>query len=293
MPKPFDSATKQLIEFDPQAWLDAAGLPGTVVELIDADLSSVTSEADRFVRVASPNCLAHIELQSSYDATMGGRILRYNVLGTVKFGLPVQSVVFLLRPEADGPSLSGRVEYRIDGSDDCFLTFGYRVVRVWELSAAELLRGALGTLPLALVSDIDVADLPAAVERMETRLHEEAEPGERKTLWTTAYLLMGLKYPKEFAAQLLRGVQELKESVTYQAILEEGELKGVLKGQAKGKIEGKIEGERKMLLLAGEKRFGAPDGSVLAALDGIDSPSRFEGLMSRLFEVESWQELVA
>jgi len=41
-------------------------------------------------------------------------------------------------------------------------------------------------------------------------------------LWTATYVLMGLKYPSAFTEQLLRGVRQMKESVTYQAILAEG-----------------------------------------------------------------------
>ena len=55
--------------------------------------------------------------------------------------------------------------------------------------------------------------------------HAEAEPQSAK-LWTATCLLMGLRYEKSFASQLLEGVQNMKESTTYQAILREGRDEG-------------------------------------------------------------------
>src|SRR2546426_868865 len=138
MAKPFDVATKHLVAVQPQAWLDYVGLHGTGVELVDADLSTVTSEADRVIHVRQPEYLAHIELQASYDAEMGERLLRYNALLYYRFRLPVQSVVVLLWRQADGPAMSGIAGHTVPDSDGR-LELRYRVIRVWEKPVAELL----------------------------------------------------------------------------------------------------------------------------------------------------------
>ncbi len=44
---------------------------------------------------------------------------------------------------------------------------------------------------------------------------------------------MGLRYAPSLARQLLQGVRNMRESATYQAILEEGEAIG----EARGKVE--------------------------------------------------------
>ncbi len=72
----------------------------------------------------------------------------------------------------------------------------------------------------------------------------------------------------------------MKESTTYQYILEEGAQKG------------RAEEARRMLVILGSKRFGEPDAQTQAALDAITSPQQFEQLAARLLEVESWQELL-
>ncbi len=81
----------------------------------------------------------------------------------------------------------------------------------------------------------------------------------------------------------------MKESVTYQAILAEGEAKG----RAEGKTEGRAEEARSLVLRLGSRRFGAPGPDVEAALAAIGSVDRLEHLAERLLEVESWDELLA
>jgi hypothetical protein len=78
----------------------------------------------------------------------------------------------------------------------------------------------------------------------------------------------------------LQGVITMKESVTYQAIIEEGEAKG------------KTEEARKILLLLGRDQLGEPSPDVLAALDTLADVSRLEELTVRLKRAASWQELL-
>lgn len=57
------------------------------IDVIDADLATVSAEADKVFRVHDPApWLMHFELQVSYDSDLPLRVLRYNVLlrsGTV------------------------------------------------------------------------------------------------------------------------------------------------------------------------------------------------------------------
>lgn len=284
MPKPFDATTKQLVAIQPEAWLGYLGLSGAPVEVIEADLATVTAEADQVLRVAAPvPYLAHLEFQASYDPAMGRRLLRYNVLLHYRHGLPVHSVVLLLRPQADGPAMTGRVGYA--AGDDLSLHFRYRVLRVWEKDVGEILSGGRATLPLAPLAAVSADALPGVVREMEARIEREAPPAEAGMLWTATYVLMGLRYPEAFTAQLLKGVRQMKESVTYQAILAEGE--------AKGKAEGRAEEARRLILRQGTKRFGAPGANVEAAIAGVGSVEQLEQLAERLLEVESWDELLA
>jgi hypothetical protein len=73
----------------------------------------------------------------------------------------------------------------------------------------------------------------------------------------------------------------MKESVTYQAILEEG------------REEGQVTQTRRILLRQGSKRFGPAAPAVEAAIEGLSELARLEQLTERLLDVESWEELLA
>lgn len=81
----------------------------------------------------------------------------------------------------------------------------------------------------------------------------------------------------------------MKESVTYQAILEEGEAKG----EAKGKARGRLEALHEVLLDLAIERFGAPEAEIREAILATDDPVRLKALIRRIDDVGSWTELLA
>lgn len=142
-----------------------------------------------------------------------------------------------------------------------------------------MLTGGVGLLPLAPLADVQAERLGAVVRRMEDRLAAEGRPEQSADLWAATFLLMGLRYTEALAAQVIQGVQTMKESVTYLAILREGGAQAL----------------KKMLLLQGRIRFGQPDGNVRAAFDAISDRELpyLEKLSERLLEVSNWEELLA
>src|SRR5437867_156375 len=114
MPKQFDATLKDLTESYPNDWLAQLELPATgVVDVDDADVSTVTPLADKVLRVTGPSpWLLHLELQASRDPELSRRLLRYNVLLYGRHGLPEHTAVVLLRPGADDPGLTGTVAYQ-------------------------------------------------------------------------------------------------------------------------------------------------------------------------------------
>ena len=301
MSKPYDASTRFLLESFPGAWPDYLGTArGWPIGVINADLSTVTSEADKVFRVEAPEpWLLHVELQSGYEADLPRRLVRYDVLLDDRHDLPVESVVVLLRQKADGPALTGTFPRHLPGRG-AHLEFRYGVVRAWRQPVAAILEGGLGTLPMAPLSDVSPEALPGVIRRMEERISREATPSDGRILWTATYLLMGLRYPKGVAQTLLQGVRGMKESVTYQAILEEGEARGLARGKAVGKAEGRVEGMfegkaeegRRILLRIGRKRLGEPPPELVAAIEAIGDAGRLEALVERVLEIERWGDLL-
>jgi hypothetical protein len=89
---------------------------------------------------------------------------------------------------------------------------------------------------------------------------------------------MGLRYSDELASQLLEGVQNMKESTTYQAILREG----------------RVSEAQRLLVLMGEIRFGSPDERIVGKIEAIRDVEHLESLSRRLVDtsVHDWRKLL-
>lgn len=114
------------------------------------------------------------------------------------------------------------------------------------------------------------------LKRIGQRLSSRQGRKQAERVWASAYILLGLRYSPVLAAQLFRGVLSMKESSTYQAILEEGA----------------VAEARKLLRAFGERAYGAPDARTAAIIEGIDDLARLEELCNQLPVSESWQQLL-
>lgn len=281
MPTPFDATTKELVRFQPEDWLALLGLPPAPCELVDADLATVSTEADRLIQVNSAQpYLVHIEFQAGHDGhAVPGRMLRYNVLAGEQTGLSVLSFVILLRPEADSPALTGIVE-RFGPEGSRYHWFKFEVIRLWKLPVVTVLRGGLATLPLALLCDLSGTTAESVVTSLEARLETEAAVESKRKLWASTYLLAGVRYAPQIAGKLLeKAVAQMKESMTYQKIL------------ADGRAEGITTGERTLFLKFARRRLGEPDEARLAVVQEATT-DQIELWMEGVLKVESWAELI-
>ena len=284
MPLEFDATLKDLARTRPVDWVTLLDAPPTSpVEILTPDLSTVSAFSDVVFRVGK--ILIHLEYQSGPDPVLGARLLLYNALLFREYGLPVLTIVILLRPSADRANLTGSVNYRVRPNRGG-MAFTYDVFRVWEDPVENLLTAGLGVLPLATLGRLpegvalDEA-LPGIVERMVNRIVAEATPQEAQKLLTSAYILTGLRLPRAQVTPLFRGVQAMRDSDTYMAILDEG------------RAEGEVRGARRMLFRQGRKRFGEPVTDVLSALQAVNDLERLERMSDRVLEASSWQDLIA
>jgi hypothetical protein len=81
----------------------------------------------------------------------------------------------------------------------------------------------------------------------------------------------------------------MRESSTFQAILEEGGEEGLEQGLEKGQVIATRNAVRRI----GAKRLGQPSAAVIAKLDAVAMLAELETLQDRLLAVESWDELLA
>lgn len=282
MPLPFDATLKNILQKFTRDFEEQLGLIGPQpASVLNVDLSTISAATDIVLGYGDPPLrLVDLNFQSSRDADLIRRLLMYNVLLHHRYGVPVHSVVVLLRPAADDPALTGELRYQ-GWPRRGKLTFKYEVVRLWRRPVRRVLAGLRGTLPLAplcrLPENVSVEDgLRRVIHRIDERLQREAPPEEAAMLLSAAYVLTGLRVPREMSEELFRGVRHMRESSTYQAILEEG----------------RKEEAQKMILQLGRQKYGAPNNAITEALTATTDLDRLERMANRLLLASTWDELL-
>jgi hypothetical protein len=285
MSMPFDATLKDLGRDAPADVLTTFDRPPTAaLSLLNVDLSTVTTAADLVIGVGDPLAeIIHLDFQASAAAWKHADILAYQALLFRQFHVPVHSIVILLRPQSAHSNLNGSINVAPRPGRGK-MDFGYEVLPLWERPAEELLAGALGTAPLAMLgalpADVPLVDgLKQVAERLIERLNREAPPVRARKLLTSAFVLTGLRVRRQVAHNIFRGVRAMQESDTYLAIVDEGR-----------------EAELKSSILRfGEERFGPPGETIAARLHAItEDLERLRRLQACLFRgtATTWQDLL-
>ncbi len=271
---------------------------GLGVEVVDSDATTLVSTADKVIRVGGDRpFLVDLEPHSYHDSGLVRTLWMRQVAIDHRHNLPVLSVLILLHKRANSPDLSGSYTRELP---DGRLTnrYDYRVVRLWQEDPEPYLNGGLAVVPLAPLTNVAEADLPALIDRMRQRIGPEPRRRMQK-LWLTTYILMGFRYNVRVTRRLLREVLPmLAESKTYQQILRDGWRQGRREGHDEGRQEGlkegEIIGERRVLIRQGTRKFGEPDAATVAAIDTILDPDRLVALGERIIDanVLTWADLL-
>jgi hypothetical protein len=282
MSKPFDATLKDLGADSPEAFVrEFDGPPQLPVSALNVDLSTVTTAADLVFGLGDPlQEVIHIDCQAGPKADLDADFHAYNSLLYRRCQVPVHTILLLLRPEAHHRNLTGMLTYAARPGRGG-TTFNYEIIPLRERPVEHFLNGSLGIAPLAVLARLPEGmpleqGLAGVIQRLCERLQREAPPEKFGKLLTSAYVLTGLRLPRERAWALFRGVQGMHESDTYLAILDEGALQQT----------------RKLVLRQGQKKFGPPPDAVVTAVKGIAELERLERLHERILDVSSWQELL-
>jgi hypothetical protein len=119
--------------------------------------------------------------------------------------------------------------------------------------------------------------------KMADRIDAEATTKVAEEIWTSTFILMGLRYSTEQTEAVLKGVLTMKESVTLYAVLE--------RGRAEGQEMGRRSEAINLLLKLGRKRLGPPDPRTIASIEATVDLARIEQLLENVLDVASWDEL--
>jgi predicted transposase YdaD len=248
----FDTTLRHLAVRRPAAfvWLALREEP-VAVEPLPRSLPRQATEADIVLRVDDSQgrrFVLHVEVERGPPGDIGPRLLEYNVLLHRRHGLPVRSVLVLLEGAGPGRELTA-YGYGAGGPES--LSYSYTVVRLQGLEPAEL-ASECHPLLLALTPLARGGTDPGALDRAVQAIRAAGlPPEERADALTAMTVLGGVHGTRELLYSLVRRA-EMKDSVIYQDILEEG------------RVEGRAEGRAEDILRVLARRLGEVPASLQA-----------------------------
>ncbi len=213
----FDSTCRRLAEQFPEdfaSWLLGRRINSVV--LAPTELSLEHIRADNIMLLEGETDLLHIEWQTDPKEVLPMRLADYRLRIHRKSPNKTihQVVIYLRKTDSE----------RVD--QDYFEIAGmyaeYRVIRIWEVPVAELMQYP-GLLPFAALGQ---TDNPARALRAAVRaMGQLSDREQRHEILGAAYLLSGLVLNQAMIGKIIRR-DNMRESVTYQAVLEEGREEG-------------------------------------------------------------------
>lgn len=282
MAKTADITSKRLIALLPENWVrwatnvqDAANC-----EILSGEFQFASRETDTLVRVHESSAgefLTLFEIQTRYSPEMPKRIRSYAAFAEAKYDLPVYPILINILPYYQ--PIPTRYERQFLG---VYARQDYRVINLWEISAAEVLEeNLIAVLPFlpAMQGGRDETLIQQAQARLQLdeTLRNSGNLGDMQmalSLFTEAVLGRGK------AKQILRWtmLDIIVESPLYQEI------------QMEGAAIGRREESQKLLSKMLTRKFGVLPESVAASLQKI-SLEDAESLAEDIFDLETIADL--
>jgi predicted transposase YdaD len=108
----------------------------------------------------------------------------------------------------------------------------FEVIRLWEQPASIFLE-SVGLYPFASLAQTDDPEL--VLREVAARIEEIPKRKLQADISAMSYILAGLVLDQDLVGRIIRR-DIMRESVTYQEILAEGEVKGKTQGLAEGRV---------------------------------------------------------
>ena len=277
----FDNLCKLLAEKHPERFASwVLGKSVQVAAVLKSELSIEPIRADSVTFLRLQGLILHLEFQVKLESEppLPFRMLDYWVRLYRLYQMPIYQVLVLLRPPADGTV--------IESVFVCETTrHEYQVLKIWEQDSSLFLNDP-ALLPLATLT---ATNSPyQLLQQVAQQISTIESSQQRQELSAYTQLIAGLRFDKALIRQVFQeGI--MRESVIYQEILQEGEVKG----KAEGKAEGRWEEAQALILRQLSRRIGelAPEVKVqVQALSLAQLESLGDALLdfSRPADLLSW-----
>ena len=217
----YDNICKFLAETFPAdiaTWL--LGSPIALTQLNPKELSVEPIRADSLIFLQSQDLILHVEFQTQPKADLPFRMADYRLRAYRRFPeQQMHQVVVYLKP-----SQSPLVD------QNCFeirrLRHEFEIIRLWEQPVESFLEQP-GLFPFAVLAQTQSPE--TTLRQVAQKIDEIPQQRTQAQISASTYVLAGLTLKQEFIQTILRR-DIMRESVTYQAILQEGRQEGLQEG---------------------------------------------------------------
>lgn len=221
----FDNICKFLAEnfsTDFANWL--LGKAITFTELSPSELSLEPIRADALILLESEEVVLHLEFQTQPNADIPFRMIDYRLRVYRRFPVKqMHQVVIYLRQSAS--ELAQQTTFTLERTRHEF-----DVIRLWEQPTSVFLQYP-GLLPFAVLSQ--TRNPVATLQQVAQEIIKIPDQRVQNNVAASAFILAGLVLEKDIIQQVLRR-ELMQESVTYQALIEEGRAEGIQEGIQEG-----------------------------------------------------------
>lgn len=276
-PQKYDLTTKELFKDSETALVKLITRKESAsIRYLDISFQAIESQQADMIFEADTegrNIIFHIEFQTSNDSNMLYRMLGYanDILHSYK-SPPYQVVIYMGKAQ-----LSMTNSARYEQTANSRLDYGYELIDFSQIEAEEILHlnevGLLPVLPLTKISTEENIHLRRMVDIILART-EHIDFNTRKNLIFKTEILAGIKFSKDVVYNIFSEVEtmlNLKESSTYQRILEEGIKESVL--------------------TAVEEKFGTVPDSIRLIVDSMTDPNALRDLLRKTIKAKTLEDL--
>ncbi len=278
----YDQIVKLSAITDPQGFLDVFAPGLKLYATRSEELPSQARRADEVWEVVFPSGkhgILHIEFQTQVKDDRGLRLAEYALRLFQQYQLPVLSVVIFLRPATQVPT----PPFGWDWDTREALRYHYESIRLWELSAEQLLETTFYDIwPFAALMHRQVT-LEYEIELAKRLAQAPVEREHLGDIMRRFGILAGVRLSKSESKKLTERINAmmseeiLKESTYIQALIEKWEPVILAKKEA----EGEAKGMHKMAQKTLEGKFGTLSDDLLTALEAA-SPETLEDIVAHI-----------
>ncbi|OIP88454.1 MAG: hypothetical protein AUK55_16100 [Syntrophobacteraceae bacterium CG2_30_61_12] len=214
--------------------------------------------------------LVLLEIQSQWDRDIPLRLLDYRSRYLLKHQVEAISCILLLRPSGAAVTC-----YK-----DTEVTYSYRLIRVYELDAREIIQEKV----LCLMPFVPLMQHgKELVDRADSALYESSLPREDKADMLTVMTIFSGLISSELPHLLVSRRRDIMiESAAYDIIKQEGHEQGLR--------QGKIQEAREGILDNLEARFDVVPASIVREIEGIEDLPILKALRRNSVKVSTLDE---